>query len=71
MAIPNAAPIRRNMTVLATDVGRERGFPEKAADPDRVDRAVQRLQDMGKQNGSANWTSPRLIEPSVKERGRA
>ena len=44
MPTPNTSEIRKNRIVFAFDVARERRLTEIVSDPDRIDRAVQRLE---------------------------
>src|SRR5215813_4391533 len=70
IATPNAAPIRRNITVLATEVAVSAASPRTRPTQIEFTEPFRDCRMLANRMGSANRTNPRLIEPSVKERGR-
>ena len=69
MAMPKAAPINRNMTVLAFDVAVSAASPRKRPTQMEFTEPLRDCRMFANRIGSAKRSIPPLIEPSVRERG--
>ena len=67
-AMPNAAPISRNITVFALDVAVSAASPRKRPTQMEFTEALSDCRMFANRIGSAKRNSPTRIEPSVRER---
>src|SRR5579859_1714351 len=69
MAMPNAAPMSRNMTVLAFEVAVRAASPRKRPTQMEFTEPFRDCRMFANRMGKAKRIMPLLIEPSVSERG--